>query len=536
MSIRVTNIKLNAGVDQSKILQSISKKLNVKPREIIGFSVIRQSIDARKDTVNLIYSLDVEVVGSEERILKRFKNDPTISKAEVVTIPKLTRGSKKLLNRPIVVGAGPSGIFAALSLATYGYKPLLLERGKEVTERARDIESFWQTGKLNLSSNIQFGEGGAGTFSDGKLTTRIKDYRVRQVLESFVKAGAPEDILYINKPHLGTDKLRRIVYNLRQEIVRLGGEVAFNSQVTELIIEAGKVKGVVINGQEEIYSNVVILAIGHSARDTYNSLYESGVNLEAKSFAIGARIEHPQKTIDTAQYGKYAGHPKLGAAEYQLVYNNKEHNRSAYSFCMCPGGYVVGAASEEAGVVTNGMSEYNRDSGIANSALVASVSPEDFPSKSPLAGVEFQRTWEKKAYSLGQGGYKAPVQKVSDFLTGKASTDDLNLDLATYKPGVKPSDLHEALPGYVTEMMEQAIAAFGKRLKGFDSPNATLTGVETRTSAPVRILREDTGQAQDIEGLYPAGEGAGYAGGIISAAVDGIKASEKIIEGYGKGD
>lgn len=536
MSIRVTNVRLDLEDEEVKIVKLIAKRLKITPDLIKGYTILKKSIDARRNSIQFVYSVEVDLFSNEDKILARLKKEPTVSANEELKIPLLTRGNEKLKGRPIVIGAGPAGIFASLILASYGYKPLLLERGSEVHKRAKDIEVFWSTGKLSLNSNIQFGEGGAGTFSDGKLTTRINDYRIKQVLETFVEAGAPEDILYLNKPHLGTDRLRDIVVKLRQKIVALGGEVRFDNQVTGIILEKDKVAGVVVNDKEEIYSNIIVLAIGHSARDTYESLYKAGVNLEAKAFAIGARIEHCQKIIDEAQYGKYIGHPKLGAADYQLVYNNKNLNRAAYTFCMCPGGVVVGAASESEGVVTNGMSEYNRDSGIANSALVVSVDPDDFDGQGPLAGIDFQRKWEKKAYSFGGGSYKAPVQKVADFLAGRPTSDEPNLKDVTYRPGVTPGDIHDTLPSFVTEMMEEAISDFGRKLKNFDSPDALLTGVETRTSAPIRILRTNELQAVDIEGLYPAGEGAGYAGGITSAAVDGIKVAEKIINRYGKGE
>ena len=535
MLIRISNLRLSLEDKEERLKELIAKKLKLSTHEIRAYSIIKKSLDARKNNILFVYTVKLEIEANAKNMAIA-KRDSEISIAKTAESTKIQHGTKKLKNRPIVVGAGPAGLFAALTLASYGYKPLVIERGEDVEQRTLDIASFWETGQLKLNSNIQFGEGGAGTFSDGKLTTRINDARIEQVLKHLVDAGAPEEITYLNKPHLGTDKLKKITYNLRQKIEKLGGKVKFKQQVTNLLIEQKKVAGVVINNSEEIESDVVILAIGHSARDTYETLYKAGLELEAKPFAIGARIEHPQKIIDEAQFGKYAGHPKLGAADYQLVYNNKAKGKAAYTFCMCPGGVVVGAASEEGMVTTNGMSEYSRDTGIANSALVVSVGPEDFSSRSPLAGFEFQREWEQKAFNLGKGNYNAPVQKVSDFLKGKASTDDLSLKGSTYKPGTTPSDLHDALPGFVTEMMEEAIIDFGKRLKNFDYPDAVLTGVETRTSAPLRILRDKELQALNLEGLYPSGEGAGYAGGITSAAVDGIKVAEKVIEGYAKGE
>jgi uncharacterized FAD-dependent dehydrogenase len=412
------------------------------------------------------------------------------------------------------------------------------------------VQHFWSTGELDPYSNVQFGEGGAGTFSDGKLTTRISDRRINLVLQAMVDAGAPEEIRYLQKPHVGTDMLKTVVVNLRQMLLKAGGEVRFGARVSQILLEQGQVTGVEVRGAETpssevipgsevisykansnpevIPTQVVILAPGHSARATYRMLADQGVAMEAKALAMGVRIEHPQGLIDQAQYGKFAGHPKLGAAEYQLTYQDKAADRAAYTFCMCPGGVVVGAASGEAQVVTNGMSDYARDSGFANSALVVSVRPDDYAVNHPLAGVEFLEQWERAAYQLGGSDFSAPAMTVEDFLAGR-TTSQLPEGMGTYRPGINPADLSRCLPHYVAETLEKAIIDMGRKLTGFNSPGALLTGVETRTSAPVRILRGQDFQAEGITGLYPAGEGAGYAGGIMSAAVDGIRAAEAVI-------
>jgi len=390
---------------------------------------------------------------------------------------------------------------------------------------------FWKGGVFNEESNVQFGEGGAGTFSDGKLTTRIKDNRCDFVLQRFVEAGAPEEILYLNKPHIGTDILKTVVKNLRSKIIELGGEVRFCAKVTDVITENNKAVGVVINEEESIFSNVILAALGHSARDTYKMIFERGVRIVPKPFSIGVRIEHPQSMIDEAQYGKHAGHTALGAADYILTYRSETTGRSAYSFCMCPGGTVVAAASEAGMIVTNGMSEFARDKQNANSALVVSVSPEDFGSTHPLAGVEYQRTWERKAFEAGGRNYNAPVQLVGDFLSGNASSKLGEIN-PSYMPGIKLTDMQLCLPDYVTITLKEALREFDRKIKGYARQDALMTGVETRTSAPIRILRKENMESENIDNFYPIGEGAGYAGGIISAAVDGIKAAEKIIEQF----
>ncbi|MDA8213163.1 MAG: FAD-binding protein [Clostridia bacterium] len=529
--------------------------------------MVRRSVDARKkDQVHFVYSVDVALRRGEEKLLARHRNNPEIMQARGEEAEPDFAPAGKLGFRPVVVGAGPAGIFAALTLAWHGYRPLVLEQGQDVTTRAQDVQHFWSTGELDPLSNVQFGEGGAGAFSDGKLTTRISDRRINKVLRAMVEAGAPEEILYLQKPHVGTDRLKTVVANLRKMLIAAGGEVRFGAQVTQVLLEKGRVTGVEVTGRTgvdftnrtgdtgsgievtgraegdsnrlevtvvEIPTQAVILALGHSSRETYRMLDEKGVAMEAKALAIGVRIEHPQELIDQAQYGEFAGHPKLGAAEYQLTYQDKHSGRSAYTFCMCPGGVVVGAASGKGQLVTNGMSNYARDTGFANSALVASVRPDDYPGDHPLSGIEFLEKWERAAFELGGGSYFAPATTVGDFLAGQPSRE-LPEGTGTYRPGLTPADISRCLPDYVAETLEKAIIDMGRKLRGFDLPGALLTGVETRTSAPVRILREKDFQAEGIAGLYPAGEGAGYAGGIMSAAVDGIRVAEAVIRQFAR--
>jgi uncharacterized FAD-dependent dehydrogenase len=526
--IRINEIKLSLEEDIDKIPDKIAKKLRLKPEEILRYQIFRESIDARKrDQINLVYTVDVEVK-NEEKILEKHRD---VSKSPDLRYHDVTHGTKALGYRPVVIGTGPAGLFAGLMLAQRGYKPVLLERGQDVDTRTADVKDFWQGKDLNPESNVQFGEGGAGTFSDGKLTTRIKDIRVRKILEEFVEAGAPEEILYSYKPHIGTDILKTVVRKIRNAIIGLGGEVRFGSKVTGLYIENDGIVGVEVNGSERIETNEVILAIGHSARDTYEMLYGSGVKIRQKPFSIGVRIEHPQKIINQSQYKAFAEHPRLGAADYRLTYQGK-NGRAAYTFCMCPGGMVVAAASERNTVVTNGMSEYARDQENANSALLVQVNTEDFGGDHPLAGVAFQRKWEEAAFVLGGKDYHAPCQLVGDFLNDTPSTE-VGKVKPSYMPGVVPTDLRKCLPDFVIETMQEALPEFDKKLKGFAMADALMTGVETRSSAPIRIERhEETMESLTVLGLYPVGEGGGYAGGIVSAAVDGIKAAEKIIGKY----
>ncbi|AQS58857.1 NAD(P)/FAD-dependent oxidoreductase [Desulforamulus ferrireducens] len=527
--IRVSGIKLSINQDETELKNAILEKLRLPAKDLIQYKVFKRSVDARKsDNIYFIYAVDVEVA-NEAKVLKKFAKDKDVVPSPNLTYQFVKTGQQPLKHRPIVVGSGPAGLFAALLLAMMGYRPLLLERGADVDQRTQAVQKFWQTGQLDPECNVQFGEGGAGTFSDGKLTTLIRDLRCRKVLEELVAAGAPEEILYSHKPHVGTDILRVVVKNIRQRIIALGGEVRFQAKVTEIMVEQGQVTGVMVNDSEPIPTNVVILAIGHSARDTFEMLHRLGVQITPKAFSIGVRIEHPQQIIDEAQYKKFAGHPKLGPAEYKLAYHSP-NGRSAYTFCMCPGGMVVAAASESGGVVTNGMSEHARNAENANSALLVGVTPADFASDHPLAGVEFQRQWEQKAFALGGGNYHAPAQLVGDFLADRPS-QSLGQVAPSYRPAVKLAELKECLPYYVTETLREAIVEFDKKLKGFAHPEAVLTGVETRSSSPIRMERNEQRES-NISGLYPAGEGAGYAGGIISAAVDGLKVAEAVAEKF----
>ncbi len=521
--IRIPEVKLSLEQDESSLIREISKKFQISEEIIKSYRIFKKSIDARKKKdINFVYTVDIEV-DNEEALLKKHGKKGII-KTPILKYDYELKAPKEF-TRPIVVGLGPAGLFAGLVLAQMGFKPIILERGKSVDERAKDIDLFWQTGKLNTESNVQFGEGGAGTFSDGKLTTLIKDPRCRKVLEEFVRAGAPEEILYINKPHIGTDILRDVVKNIRNTIISFGGEVRFNSKVTDLLIEDSRVTGLKVNGEEVIQSDNIMLALGHSARDTFYMLYDKGLEISQKGFSIGVRIEHPQSLINENQYGSFANHKKLGAADYKLS-AHFDNGRSAYTFCMCPGGMVVAAASEENMVVTNGMSYHARDKENANSALLVGVVPEDYGSDHPLAGVEFQRKWERLAFKAGGGNYRAPAQRVGDFLKDRPSENmgDIN---ATYTPGVNMTDLRTCLPDYVTDTLKLALVDFDRKIKGFASEDAVMTGVESRSSSPIRILRDENLQS-NIRGIYPVGEGAGYAGGIVSAAVDGIRVAEEV--------
>jgi len=526
--LRVSGLKMFIEDDDSRLIDILLKKIRVKRADLLGYKIFKKSVDARKSgLIYFIYTVDVELK-DEDSFLKKTR-DKDISVAPDMDYKYVQSGLEKMKSRPIIVGSGPAGLFAGIILSGMGYEPLLLERGADVDARARAVQKFWNKGHLDPECNVQFGEGGAGTFSDGKLTTLIRDLRCRKVLEEMVLAGAPEEILYINKPHVGTDNLRSVVRNLSRKINRLGGEVRFNSKVTDIIINHNKVAGVVINHTERLDADVLLLAPGHSARDTFELLYARGVKITPKPFSVGVRVEHPQRLIEQAQYKKYAGHKKLGPADYKLAYH-ASNGRSAYTFCMCPGGVVVPASSEDGGVVTNGMSFYARNAQNANSALLVGVTPADFGSDHPLAGVEFQRKWERKAFTLGGGGFKAPVQLLGDFLADRPSTD-LGGVLPSYQIGVQTADLKECLPDYVVETLKEAIPEMETKLRGFALPDAVLTGVETRSSSPVRIVRNENFETA-VEGLYPAGEGAGYAGGIISSAVDGIKAAEAIASKY----
>jgi uncharacterized FAD-dependent dehydrogenase len=536
--LRINEIKLSLDHIPEALTKAILAKLGIKAAELIEYRIFRQAVDARKKgAIHLVYSVDV-ALKNEQCFLERRKSKAIIPAPNIV-YHNVTPGQEKLSGSPIVVGSGPAGLFAALLLARRGYRPIVLERGKPVSERCLDVERFWSTGELAFESNLHFGEGGAGTFSDGKLTTLIHDPRCRKVLDELIAAGAPADILYLSKPHLGSDRLPAIVQNIRQTIIALGGEVRFNCCVSGLKVKDNKIAAVDISGHGFMEAPAVILAPGNSARDTLAMLFEIGVKLQAKPFSIGVRIEHAQQWLDEAQYGSDAGHPRLGAADYKLVFHAPS-GRSAYTFCMCPGGQVVATATEADGLVTNGMSFYAREGANANSALLVGIGPVDFGSDHPLAGIEFQRIWERKAFTLGGKNYFAPVQLVGDFLAGCGRplgglANRLPTTLGdiqpTYRPGWRLTSLADCLPGYVTETLRLALSFFEKQLPGFAQADAVLTGVETRSSSPVRILRNEFFESS-IRGLFPAGEGAGYAGGIMSSAVDGIRAAEALIRKY----
>ena len=521
-SVEVRNIKLDLEEPESRLLEKAGKKLNMPASELKLERVLRKSIDARnKSKIQFVYNLELKMEN-----LKNIKWGGDIIAPPNSVVEEINRGSEKLKGPLVVVGSGPAGMFAALELSKKGYRPILLERGKMVDQRDQDISYFFKNGALNLESNIQFGEGGAGTYSDGKLTTRIKDFRCDTVFETFVEMGAPEEILYSHKPHIGTDILKKVVMNLRTEIQKQGGSVRFNSKLTDVKINRGELEAIEINHGEWIQVGALILAIGHSSRDTYEMLFDRQVAMEAKPFAIGLRIEHEQKMLNEIQYGRFAEHPKLGAADYSLAMRSNLTGRSAYSFCMCPGGYVVGATSEENQVAVNGMSEFKRDGINANSALIVNVNPTDF-GPGVLAGIQFQRQWERKAFEVGGGGYSAPVETVGGFL----GVDGFLREkvLPTYLPGTTESKLELCLPEYVTLTLKDGLREFDRKLRGFGDSGAILTGVETRTSAPVRIIRDEECQSVNTKNLYPSGEGAGYAGGIVSAAVDGIRCAQNII-------
>ncbi|UOA07087.1 NAD(P)/FAD-dependent oxidoreductase [Methylobacter sp. S3L5C] len=525
--LRITELKLPLDHQEDAIKTAILNRLGINTDELISYTVFRQGHDARKrSAISLVYTLDVETK-NQAAILTRMQDDPHVSITPDTNYYFVTQAPKNLTSRPIVIGTGPCGLFAGLILAQMGFKPIILERGKEVRERTKDTFGLWRKGLFNPESNVQFGEGGAGTFSDGKLYTQIKDPNQygRKVLTEFVKAGAPTEILRASKPHIGTFKLVTMVEQMRATIESLGGEIRFQSRVDKIAIENGQVLGVILASGETLLSHHVVLAVGHSARDTFKMLYEQGVYIEAKSFSIGFRIEHPQSLIDSCRFGNNAGHPLLGAADYKLVHHCK-NGRSVYSFCMCPGGTVVAATSEAGHVVTNGMSQYSRNERNANSGIVVGITPEDYPGN-PLAGMEFQRKLEARAFKLGGETYQAPGQLVGDFIANKPSVAFGSVH-PSYTPGVHLGDLSTALPDYAIEAIREALPAFDKKIKGFAMADAVLTGVETRTSSPIRIKRNEHFQSINTQGLYPAGEGAGYAGGILSAAVDGIKVAEAL--------
>ena len=526
MKLIVKNIKasLNDEVDYLKF--SVAKKLKISTDEILSFKIIKESIDARKKSrIHLVYNVMIEIASKRKDIF----TDNDVRQIEENDECILSKGNIKLKHRPIVIGSGPAGLFAGLTLAENGYNPIIIERGQKVDERARIVKRYWEDGCLDLECNVQFGEGGAGTFSDGKLTTRINDRRCHKIIQDLYKSGAPEDILYKAKPHIGTDILRDVVINLRKRIESMGGEFRFGTKLTSINITNNKLKSIFLNYDTELPCEALVLAIGHSARDTYKALLDNGLNFERKPFSVGVRIEHPCELINKAQYGTYAEHPRLGAAEYQLFHKTKE--RTAYTFCMCPGGVVVASASEHDTIVTNGMSERKRDKANSNSAWVVSVEPSDFSGDHPLAGLEFQRNLEMLAFKNGGSNNGAPIQRLGDFLNN-TRTIRLGKVKPSYTGRVSLSDINLFLPDFIRDTLKQSISYFDSKLKGFGMDDALLTAVETRTSSPIRILRNENFEALGVKGLYPAGEGAGYAGGIVSAAVDGVRVGEQIVKTF----
>jgi uncharacterized FAD-dependent dehydrogenase len=522
--IRLEEVTLGINDDEIILKSKIYQILNLPESEIINYQIIKKTIDSRQKNILFVYSLDVKVKNIE--LVKKWDiryrtriHEPFVYQEKTI--------NKKTSKKIVIVGSGPCGLFAGLLLAKAGLKPLLIEQGKDIDTRIKDVDKFFKKREFNPKSNIQFGEGGAGTFSDGKLYTLINDPRSKYVFTELIKAGAPEEIAISGTPHIGTDKLRLVIKNIRNKIIELGGAIRFETTLTDLEIKNKKIKAIILNKTEKVVVDELILATGHSARDTYQMLYEYGLNMSAKAFAIGLRIEHDASLINKAQYKESYNHPKLGTAKYKLV-QHLENNRPVYSFCMCPGGYVMGAASEENGVVTNGMSEYAQNGINSNSALLVPVTPNDFNSEHPLAGIEFQRKFEQAAFIAGGSNYSAPAQLLGDFLNKRPSKEIKSVQ-ATYKPSVKMTELDSCLPDYVLASLREAIPLFEHKIKGFTSPNAVLTGVETRTSSPVRLERNEKYES-NILGIYPAGEGAGHAGGIVSSAIDGLTVAEAIID------
>jgi uncharacterized FAD-dependent dehydrogenase len=527
--LRISEVKLPLDHPEQALAEAVTSRLAIRPADLLSVKIHRRGYDARKrDRILLVYTVDVELA-DEASVLSRFGNDPHVGPTPDMRYRFVANASAApRAARPVVVGMGPCGLFAGLILAQMGFRPIILERGKAVRERTKDTFGLWRKQVLNPESNVQFGEGGAGTFSDGKLYSQIKDPRHlgRKVLEEFVLAGAPEEILYVSKPHIGTFRLVSMVEKMRAGIEALGGEVRFQSRVEDLDLDQGRVRGITLAGGEYLPCTHLVLAIGHSARDTFQMLYDRGVYVEAKPLSIGFRIEHPQSLIDRDRFGKHVRHPVLGAADYKLVHHCS-NGRAVYSFCMCPGGTVVAATSEPNRVVTNGMSQYSRAERNANAGIVVGITPDDYPG-GPLAGIAFQRHWESRAFELGGGGYRAPAQRVEDFLAGRPSTS-LGVVQPSYTPAVTPTDLSTALPDYAIAAIREALPAFDRKIKGYAMGDAVLTAVETRTSSPLRIKRKDDDyQSVNVAGLYPAGEGAGYAGGIYSAAIDGIEVAEAV--------
>ena len=528
--LRITELPLPLDYTPETLRAVLVKRLKIRDADLLEHTLFKRSYDARKKNTGILFICIVDVtVADEAAVLNRFAQDRQIGLAPDTSYRPVAKAPADLAERPVVIGFGPGGLFAALLLAQMGFKPIVLERGRDVRRRTQDTWALWRKNELTPESNVQFGEGGAGLFSDGKLYSQIKDPKFygRKVMHEFVRAGAPPEILFVSKPHIGTFRLTGIVEKMRAEIISLGGEVRFESKVTDVLIDNGQIEGCVLESGETLRSRHVVLALGHSSRDTLRMLERRAVFLEAKPFAIGFRIEHPQSLVDRARFGRFAGHPELGAADYKLVHH-ASNGRSVYSFCMCPGGMVVAATSEAGRVVTNGMSQYSRNERNANAGIVVGINPEaDFPG-GPLAGIALQEALEEKAFELGGRDYCAPGQLVGDFLRGTASTQ-LGEVQPSYQPGVKLGDLAPSLPAYAIDAIREALPMFGRQLHGFDRDDAVLTGVESRTSSPVRITRDaESLQSLNVRGLYPCGEGAGYAGGILSAGVDGIKVAEAV--------
>lgn len=533
--IRIEEVTIRLDEDENVLASRVIEILEIEEKELLEFVIVKRATDSRnKRKILFVYSVDVAIKNPEDFLIKIAETHKDKIKRHRIRLivpyvyvePSEIRLGRKVKTRPIIVGSGPSGLFAGLLLAKAGLKPLVVERGKDVDSRIKDVDLFFKEGKLNKESNIQFGEGGAGTFSDGKLYTMVDNPRKKFIFDELIEAGASPEIAIDAQAHIGTDKLRKIVKNIREKIIKLGGDVRFETCLNDVEIINNKIVSAIFNEQEKVAVDELVIAVGHSARDTYEMLYEKGLTMTAKPFAIGLRIEHQSEMINKSQYGDFYNHPKLPAARYKLVEHVTE-SRSVYTFCMCPGGYVVAAASEEGRLVTNGMSENARDSKNSNSALLVNVLPSDFKSDHPLAGIEFQRKWEEKAFSVGGGNYRAPAQLVGDFMRNKPSTDTRSV-APTYQPGVRLTSLSSCLPDYVLNSIRKALPEMERKIKGFAHPDAVLTGVETRSSSPIRIFRDETLQSS-VKGIYPAGEGAGYAGGIISAAIDGMLVAEAII-------